>query len=51
MSPAVNRDSGGTIGDSQMQGTPAALGMYGPSTPMTPHTPASADPGIIPQLQ
>lgn len=51
MSPAVNRDSGGTIGDSHMQCTPAPLGMYVPSTPMTPHTPASADPGIIPQLQ
>ncbi len=62
MSPAVNRGSSGALGDSHLhsQGTPAggggggALGgLYGPSTPapMTPHTPASADPGIIPQLQ
>ena len=51
MSPAMNRDS--AIGDSHLhsQGTPAPLGMFGPSTPMTPHTPASADPGIVPQLQ
>ena len=55
MSPAVNRGSSGMLGDSHMhsQGTPAPLGLYGPSTPapMTPHTPASADPGIVPQLQ
>lgn len=55
MSPAVNRGSSGMLGDSHVhsQGTPAAMGMFGPSTPapMTPHTPASADPGIVPQLQ
>ncbi|KAI9551356.1 TATA-box-binding protein isoform X3 [Daphnia magna] len=55
MSPAPNRGSSAAIGDSHMhsQGTPAPAGMFGPSTPapMTPHTPASADPGIVPQLQ
>ena len=37
----------------ESQGTPAPAGLFGPSTPgpMTPHTPASADPGIVPQLQ
>jgi transcription initiation factor TFIID TATA-box-binding protein len=55
MSPAPNRGSSAAIGDSHLhsQGTPAPAGMFGPSTPapMTPHTPASADPGIVPQLQ
>nr|CAG4645786.1 EOG090X0CO7 [Lynceus sp. MCZ IZ 141354] len=38
---------------SEAQSIPAGLGIFGPATPgpMTPHTPASVDPGIVPQLQ
>lgn len=58
MSPAVNRGSSVAAADRDplamhSQGTPAPGGMFGPGTPapMTPHTPASNDPGIVPQLQ
>lgn len=52
MSPAVNRGSSAAVGDSQLHslGTPAPAGIFGPSTP-APMTPASAEPGIVPQLQ